>query len=425
MQMLGSMAHIFLERSLVLGDEIAYWEDVRSSSWYTGLYAAQTSPHRIWRKIQAAYLDRERPFSVALVSTGWTEFYNRMQRCFKPQSVYRLRDALPSVLAKSKSEVRQKQKSLEAMKTRYTSCIGFLVQECLTFQIDSGISNSEPYDLTGEQWRNFVLKSAIVIEKIASATGNYTPDFEEETLATIAREADTLESSTQGTYSHLHPDLVIDRLLHILRNSLPNNLTLSKMAINNHRRPSYITRYWIPFAFGFFTANTFMRIWVAQRAKLLSWAMDIGSTTVRFWGNWVVEPIEKLVKTIRHDEGSDIALMSKNSLEADRASLERMVVDFVTDHDPSTGGTTPTNANAVALKVREGDLTPVLRAYERDLRAPFIGTVRGDLIRALLIQIQKTKVDVEVAMSGIDSLLKSQELVFGCALSSPNVRLGN
>ena len=67
-------------------------------------------------------------------------------------------------------------------------------------------------------------------------------------------------------------------------------------------------------------------------------------------------------------------------------------------------------------QVREGDLTPVLKAYERDLRKPFMGTVRGDLVRALLIQIQKTKVDVEIAMGGIDALLKSQELVFGFVL---------
>ena len=45
-----------------------------------------------------------------------------------------------------------------------------------------------------------------------------------------------------------------------------------------------------------------------------------------------------------------------------------------------------------------------------------MGTVRGDLVRALLIQIQKTKVDVELAVSGIDALLKSQELVFGWIL---------
>ena len=50
-----------------------------------------------------------------------------------------------------------------------------------------------------------------------------------------------------------------------------------------------------------------------------------------------------------------------------------------------------------------------------------MGTVRGNLIRALLIQIQKTKVDIEVAMGGIDALLKSQELVFGFVGLTPGI----
>ena len=45
-----------------------------------------------------------------------------------------------------------------------------------------------------------------------------------------------------------------------------------------------------------------------------------------------------------------------------------------------------------------------------------MGTIRGNLVRALLIQVQKTKVDVELAVNGIDALLKSQELVFGYTL---------
>jgi nuclear-control-of-ATPase protein 2 len=50
-----------------------------------------------------------------------------------------------------------------------------------------------------------------------------------------------------------------------------------------------------------------------------------------------------------------------------------------------------------------------------------MGAVRGDLVRSLLIQVQKTKVDLEVAMTGIDSLLKSQELVFGFVGLTPGV----
>ncbi|CRK28288.1 hypothetical protein BN1708_018345, partial [Verticillium longisporum] len=100
-----------------------------------------------------------------------------------------------------------------------------------------------------------------------------------------------------------------------------------------------------------------------------------------------------------------------------------MVVDFATDnpHFASASGAasgsisalTETDIAAIRAKVNEGDVTPVLRAYEQDLRSPLKGAVRGDLIRSLLIQVQKTKVDLEVAISGIDALLKSQELVFG------------
>jgi nuclear-control-of-ATPase protein 2 len=87
-----------------------------------------------------------------------------------------------------------------------------------------------------------------------------------------------------------------------------------------------------------------------------------------------------------------------------------MVVEFAVDN---TGNLNDTQIQELKAKVREGDLTPVLMAYEKDMKKPFFGAVKGNLIRALLIQIQKTKVDVEVAMGGIDSLLKSQELVFG------------
>ena len=114
--------------------------------------------------------------------------------------------------------------------------------------------------------------------------------------------------------------------------------------------------------------------------------------------------------------------MSRESLRADQESLERMVVDFASDHPNEAGsGYSDTEIQTIRTKVKEGDLSPVLRAYERDLRKPFIGTIRGDLVRALLIQVQKTKVDVEVAIGGIDSLLKSQELVFGLVGLTPGL----
>lgn len=131
-----------------------------------------------------------------------------------------------------------------------------------------------------------------------------------------------------------------------------------------------------------------------------------------------------MIGTIRHDKDSEVAIMSKQSLKGDRDSLERMVVDFAIDKPQiSTGNSSLSEAQIadIRAKVKEGDLTPVLRAYEKDLRSPLMGSIRGDLIRTLLIQVQKTKVDVEVAINGIDALLKSQELVFGFLGLTPGI----
>jgi nuclear-control-of-ATPase protein 2 len=162
---------------------------------------------------------------------------------------------------------------------------------------------------------------------------------------------------------------------------------------------------------------------VNRRAEIQTWLRELGATIVDFWANWVIEPTRNVIGTIRHSEESEVALMSRKSLAADMESLERMVVDFVADNPSSAteNGTSEVDPVLVRARVKEGDLTPVLKVYERDLRSPFKGTVRGDLVRALLIQVQKTKVDVEVAISGIDRLLKSQELVFGFVGLTPGI----
>ena len=44
--------------------------------------------------------------------------------------------------------------------------------------------------------------------------------------------------------------------------------------------------------------------------------------------------------------------------------------------------------------VRQGDLTPILRVYEEDIRTPFKSAVTGTLLRSLFIQVQKAKVGI-------------------------------
>jgi len=211
-------------------------------------------------------------------------------------------------------------------------------------------------------------------------------------------------------------------LAQMLADTIPEHVTEYTKNRTAFGRPSRLIRYWIPALALALSSSTLLRILVSRRAAIVTWVQELGQTSIDFWHNWVVDPIKRLIGTIRHDESSEIALMSRESLDGDRASLERMVVDFVTDN-PDTAGVKLTDAQIDLLrnKVREGDLSAVLRAYEHDLKSPLRQAVMGNLIRELLIQVQKTKVDIEVAMAGIDSLLKSQELVFGFVSLTPGL----
>lgn len=160
------------------------------------------------------------------------------------------------------------------------------------------------------------------------------------------------------------------------------------------------------------SSSTVYRYIVNREAAILDSIRDFGRTIIDFGRNWIIEPVRNIIGTIRHDSGSEVSIMSKGSLTNDRASLERMVIDFAKDNITS-GSLDDASLEAIRASVREGDLTTVLRVYEQELKHPIRGGLMGSLVRALLIQVQKTKVDVEIAMGGIDSLLKSQELVFG------------
>lgn len=260
--------------------------------------------------------------------------------------------------------------------------------------------------------RTIGLMDALLVQ--ASDTRLALADFEDAIATTTQRDAFYEHPSRSGDRiaMHVKPEDVCTRLKRLVRERLPEYRVTLEAQVRKNGRPSPIIRYWLPATALLISSSTILRILVNRKADILTWIQELGSTVMDFWSNWVVEPARKLIGTIRHDEAAEISLMSKRSLEGDRESLERMVVDFAVDN-PETGSMTELEVADLRAKIKEGDLTPVLRAYEKDLRRPLIGVVKGNLIRALLIQIQKTKVDIEIAMGGIDSLLKSQELLFG------------
>lgn len=178
--------------------------------------------------------------------------------------------------------------------------------------------------------------------------------------------------------------------------------------------PSFFARYWpLLLLIVNYGPSTLLNAW-KNRREIADWIkLNFFDTVVGFWNNWIVKPIGDMLSILRNDDTMTIA--SKESLQLDLDSLERMVEDFVKDNHIDV------SPQEVQSAVSKGDLTMMMSQYENEIRTPYKSIVRGLLIRSMLIQIQKTKVDGSLAINGIDKLLKLQQLLFGILSISPSL----
>ncbi|CEJ84381.1 Putative ATP synthase regulation protein NCA2 [[Torrubiella] hemipterigena] len=434
----GSVLNTLLDRIIPLSDDIWYWSEILNSYTYSSVYTVQTSPLRLWAWTLDVYSTskaRMRSLSMRQVpgdfvestSSGmtqqWSQFYNIVRESITERSLANVQRKVLSPLALCRSVARKKQASLQRLREITASGLGVLMDEGLQFDHEDEPKSAQLHspDLKGIVERSVALID-MVLKEVCSLD---TPlgDFEDKVFAGVEEDPE-LSIHLEESATPERPAVLARRLLRIIDKSLPQHMISMQALATNNGRPSTLVRWWLPALIGLVSSTTVLRVLTNRRAEIIEWVTDLGSTIRDFWFNWIVEPTQKVIKTIRHDETSEIAIMSRDSLKADRESLERMVVEFAVDKPHFAGAAsslTESHIDEIRRKVAEGDVTPVLRAYEKDLKSPFMGALRGDLVRSLLIQVQKTKVDLEVAMTGIDSLLKSQELVFGFVGLTPGV----
>jgi len=441
-QTYGLLLNTLLEQTIPVTDDIWYWDEVLGSYTYSSLYTVQTSPLRFWawskdiysdtrtrfRRLRGAPGDTISPRGIGTSLTDqWKQFYGLIRESIRERSVADIQRRVLSPIALCRSEARHNQAKLRRLREMGASGLGVLMDEGLSFDINDESAELAKTDETdSHEWKIVVERSVALMDTVLSNVTTLDTgvlDFEDAVFTSVE---DDPEISTRDadTPQVARPAKLSRRLQHILKVHIPHHIATSRKLTSKYGRPSRLVRYWLPASLLLLSSTTILRIFVNKKAEIITWIRDLGTTVRDFWLNWVIEPVKKIIGTIRHDKESEVAIMSKESLKGDRDSLERMVVDFAIDHPQISAGApalSETRISEIRAKVKEGDLTPVLKAYEKDLRKPFMGTVRGDLVRTLLIQVQKTKVDVEVAISGIDALLKSQELVFGFVGLTPGV----
>ena len=452
-QTYGLILNTLLDQIIPLSDGIWYWDEVLASYTSSSLYMVQTSPLRLWDWSRDIYTEARRRslrlrspvlFRPATVqsenpneeeagpvpeeqavqelatglSRSWRQFYGLVRESIIERSITDIRRRVLSPIALCRVEARKKKARLRKLREITAAGLGVLMDEGLGFGA-SDIDNQQ-------EWKGVLERSValmdMVLQNVLSLDLGLS-DFEDKVFAGVEEDPE-LSIHVEDTNAPDRPAVLARRIIQVLESGLPTHVQAMADVSRNNGRPSRLIRYWVPALALLISSSTILRIVANHKQDIVRWIQDLGVTARDFWFNWVVEPLRKIVSTIRHDSTSEIAIMSRDSLKADRESLERMVVDFAIDNPSLAAGASSLSESQVSeirAKVKEGDVTPVLRAYERDLKKPLKGAVSGDLVRALLIQVQKTKVDLEVAISGIDALLRSQELVFGFVGLTPGI----
>ncbi|KAF7307425.1 hypothetical protein MIND_00536900 [Mycena indigotica] len=228
-------------------------------------------------------------------------------------------------------------------------------------------------------------------------------------LRTLASTSDKFPSSrlkaviSNTPYSTENAEHIQDIALTLL----PSHVADHHTQLGPLKRPSRLTLIWPKLVFYppllLFTVRSLYK----SRASLAQLALDAKETLEGFIKNSLVDPLKEVLKTVRTG-GEDGVIVRREGVMADLDSLERMALSLARDQLNYTSS----QLEALSKQIRVGDLTPVLQLYEEDIKRPVKSALTGTLLRSLFIQVQKAKVDIDQALSGIDKLLKSQELTF-------------
>ena len=363
-------------------NQLNYWNDLKNSPLNKLIYFIQISPVKLYELGQFIIANFKEIFQTSmeqdLVSNARL-FINSSQK-----TILKLLNKAPTF-------------SMYQMNTNRLSQLNFI------YQTPINIINKEIQSKVDHLNSKITLNCETLGEMI-----NYLPKDIPENIA------DNFKNLS--LYEHLEK---LDN-----RSSDPINSRILKLikekSIAENTKPSRFVRYW-PVILAVLRYGPSNSINLYQnRYEIAKWIkFNLIDTVIGFGKNWVIKPINDMLSILRHDDNfNELSIISKDSLQSDLDSLERMVIDYVVDYDKVDKAEI---TKQIHEAIQEGNLTMLMSNYEKDIRNPFKSLAKGSLVRGLLIQLQKTKVDGGVAISGIDKMLKSQQLVFGVVAISPSI----
>eukprot|EP00250_Pteridium_aquilinum_P008315 c17845_g1_i1 orf=118-1896(+) len=186
--------------------------------------------------------------------------------------------------------------------------------------------------------------------------------------------------------------------------------------MQNYRKPRRATRHWLRYTGGA-VGLALVSGWLIQHSRLMGsrdieiWLKEGGEAIVAFTKEHVEEPLmsirDDLFETFRRRHHG-AAELGDVQLTVD--SLHRMMKAF----------TEQLKGREIAAKATEQEMMEiVMNRYEKEITHPLQNLLGGELFRAMLIQVQKLKLDIETAMLELNQILRANEINFAILAALP------
>ncbi|THU71324.1 hypothetical protein C4D60_Mb04t00210 [Musa balbisiana] len=182
------------------------------------------------------------------------------------------------------------------------------------------------------------------------------------------------------------------------------------------QKPKRLTLYWLHYTCGA-VGLSLCSVWLLRHSSLTgssdidNWICEAKESATGFLKDHVEQPLisirDELFETFRRRH-KGVMEIEEVQLTAD--SLHRMLLAFC---EQTKGQKLPENIPDQEM------LEMVMARYEKEVMHPLQNLLSGELARAMLIQIQKLKLDLETAMLELNQILKANEINFAILAALP------
>ncbi|XP_049935722.1 protein DGS1, mitochondrial isoform X2 [Nymphaea colorata] len=221
---------------------------------------------------------------------------------------------------------------------------------------------------------------------------------------------DVLQEKSQWT------DIELQVATNMTRLNLQRLVAYLSQFISRQQKPSKMTLYWFRYTCGA-VGLSLCSAWLLRHSSLTgssdidNWIREAKESTLAFWKDHVEMPLlsirDELFETFRRRHKG---VMELEEVQLTANSLHRMLLAF---SEQTKGQIFPPDASDQEL------LEIVMSRYEKELTHPIQNLLGGELARAMLIQIQKLKLDIETAMLELNQILRANEINFAILAALP------